>query len=124
MTLRSLILVALGGGVGSAFRYLTTWAAAKYLHGVFPLATLAVNLVGCFIIGLLLGAFEHQQWSHPDLKFLLVTGFCGGYTTFSAFAAENLSLLQSGNTGTAFLYIAASVTVGLAATLGGFMLTK
>jgi len=121
---RAIILVGIGGGLGSIFRYLTTVVVNKYFQSSFPLATLAANILGCLIIGLLLGFFERHQFTNPDLKFLFVTGFCGGYTTFSAFAAENVNLFQSGNTLTAFLYIAASVLVSLFAVWIGLSLTK
>jgi len=80
--------------------------------------------LGCLLIGILLGLFERQQLSNPDLKFLFITGFCGGYTTFSAFASENINLFQSSNSLIAFLYIAVSVLVGLLAVWLGLMLTK
>jgi len=122
--LRSIILVGVGGGLGSVFRYLTAVGINKYFQSVFPWATFVANVLGCLIIGLLLGLFERHQLTSPDLKYLFVTGFCGGYTTFSAFAAENMNLFQSGNTLTSFLYIAASVLIGLFAVWVGLILTK
>lgn len=121
---RAIILVGIGGGIGSIFRYLTSVYAAKYFQTAFPLGTFAVNIIGCLIVGLLLGLFERQQLTNPDLKFLFITGFCGGYTTFSAFASENINLFQSGRSLTAFLYIAASVIVSLFAVWTGLSLTK
>lgn len=119
---RTIILIGLGGGLGSIFRYLTTVVVSKYFQSTFPLATFTANVLGCLIIGLLLGLFERQQLSNPDLKFLFITGFCGGYTTFSTFASENINLLQSGNPLTAFLYIAISVFVSLFAVWLGLTL--
>src|SRR5690625_7004236 len=110
---RVIILVGLGGGLGSIFRYLTSVVVTKYFQTTFPLATFTANILGCLIIGVLLGLFERQQLTNPDLKFLFITGFCGGYTTFSAFASENINLFQSGNPLTAFLYIASSIFVSL-----------
>ncbi len=121
---RTIILVGIGGGIGSIFRYLTSVLMARYFHGIFPLATFTVNVLGCFIVGVLLGLFERQQLASPDLKFFLITGFCGGYTTFSAFASENISLFQSGNTLIAFSYIAASVLISLFAVWLGLILVK
>ncbi|WP_018479597.1 fluoride efflux transporter CrcB [Pontibacter roseus] len=121
---REIILVGIGGGIGSALRYLTSALVAKHVQAVFPLGTFAVNVVGCLAIGLLLGLFERQAWANPDVRFFLVTGFCGGYTTFSAFAAENVNLLQSGHSFTAFLYIAASILVSLFAVWVGLALTR
>ncbi len=121
---RAIILVGLGGALGSIFRYLTAVVVNKYFQTTFPWATFAANILGCLIIGILLGLFERHQLTNTDLKFLLITGFCGGYTTFSTFAAENMSLFQSSNTGTAFLYIAASLLVSLFAVYLGLTLTK
>ena len=122
--IRAVILVGLGGGIGSIFRYLTSVVADKYFHAAFPLATFIANILGCLIIGLFLGFFERHQMTNPDLKYLFVTGFCGGYTTFSTFAAENVSLFHSENSLTAFAYIAASVLAGLLAVWIGMAITR
>ena len=116
--------MGVGGGLGSIFRYLTAVVVNKYFQPTFPWATFVANILGCLIIGMLLGLFERYQLTNPDLKYLFVTGFCGGYTTFSAFASENMNLFQSGNTMTAFLYIAASILVGLFAVWLGLIITK
>lgn len=121
---RAIILVGIGGGLGSIFRYLTSVFTAKYFQTSFPLGTFAVNIIGCLIVGILLGLFERQQLTSPDLKFLFITGFCGGYTTFSAFASENISLFQSGNSLTAFVYIATSVIISLFTVWLGLSLSK
>ena len=122
--LRTIIWVGIGGGIGSILRYLTIVFVNKYFQTSFPWGTFAVNILGCLVVGLLLGCFERYQLTNPDLKYLFVTGFCGGYTTFSAFAAENVNLFQSDNSLTAFAYIAASVLLGLFAVWIGLMLTK
>lgn len=121
---RTLLLIGLGGGIGSIFRYLTAVLVTKYFQTAFPWATFTANILGCLIIGLLLGYFEKQELAYPDLKFLFITGFCGGYTTFSTFASENVNLLQSGNTFMAFIYIASSVIISLFAVWIGLSLTK
>lgn len=121
--LKPLLLIGLGGGIGSMLRYLTSVLANKYFPSIFPWGTFIVNILGCFLIGLLLGFFERNAMANPGLKFFFITGFCGGYTTFSAFAAENMVLFQSGNLLPAFLYIAASVIIGLAAVWLGLFLT-
>lgn len=121
---KSLLLVGFGGGIGSIFRYLTTFYLAKYFPSKFPLGTFAVNLLGCFLIGLLAGYFEKNNLVNSDMKFLFVTGFCGGYTTFSAFGYENLNLFQSNNTLLAFSYIGASLIFGLLAVWLGLFLAK
>lgn len=121
---RAIILVGIGGGLGSILRYITTLIANKYFPGAFPAGTFAVNIIGCLLLGMLLGLFLIKEQSSTDLKYFLVTGFCGGYTTFSAFASENINLFQSGNSFTALLYIAASVILSLLAVWGGLSLIK
>src|SRR5690554_447943 len=93
--IKTLILVGLGGGVGSVLRYLASLLANRYFPTIFPLATFTVNVIGCFLIGLILGLLERQHLPNPDMRFLFVIGFCGGFTTFSAFALENIFLMQN-----------------------------
>jgi CrcB protein len=121
---RAIILVALGGGFGSVLRYLTTLFISRYFQAAYPLGTFAVNITGCLIVGMSLGLFERQQLASPDLKLLFITGFCGGYTTFSAFSAENIGLFQSGRSLAAFLYIVSSITIGMLAVWLGIIITK
>ncbi|MDR1407689.1 MAG: fluoride efflux transporter CrcB [Tannerella sp.] len=112
--IRTLLLIGFGGGAGSILRYLTSVVTNKYFHGAFPLGTFIVNVAGCFVIGWLAGLFGRQP-GYSDLRALFITGFCGGYTTFSTFSAENAQLFQSGNGSLAVVYIIASVLAGLAA---------
>ena len=121
--IKQLLLVGLGGGIGSIFRYLTSVYTAKYYANTFPLATFLTNGLGCFIIGLLIGYFAKTNIDN-NLKLLFITGFCGGYTTFSTFAAENISLLQNQNYLTLIAYTLASVLVGFLAVGLGLILTK
>jgi|SRR5690554_931389 len=122
--LKTLLIVGLGGGIGSAFRYLTFVWTDKYVQTSFPWATFLVNVIGCLIIGILIGLFTKHQVENSTLKLLFVTGFCGGFTTFSAFALENIKLFQSGNSLLALLYIALSVILGVLAVWTGMMITK
>jgi CrcB protein len=122
--IRTLVIIALGGGIGSIFRYLTSVMVQKYYASIFPLATLITNVLGCFLIGLIVGLLERNQLTNSDLKWFLITGFCGGYTTFSAFGYENISLMQSNNSGLAFVYIGVSIITGLFAVWIGLFLTK
>lgn len=121
--IKTILLVGIGGAVGSIFRYLTNiWVARSFLH-VFPLATLLVNIIGCLLIGFLVGLFDKQQASSRELQYLLITGFCGGFTTFSAFSFENVLLLQS-HTFLALFYIIASILLGIGAVWFGLYISK
>ncbi len=122
--LKTLLIVGLGGGIGSVFRYLTSVWTQKLAQSAFPWATFIVNVLGCLIIGILVGFFTKQQIENSDLKLLFVTGFCGGFTTFSAFALENIKLFQTENSLLALLYIALSVILGVFAVWTGMMITK
>ena len=115
---KEVLLVATGGAVGSAMRYLVGKVAGQLFTGSFPLGTFIANIVGCFVIGVLTGLVSSNVVS-PQMKLLLVTGFCGGFTTFSSFANESISLMSGGQIALAILYIALSVAIGLFATFVG-----
>lgn len=121
---KQLIMVGIGGGVGSIFRFLVSTITSKYVHGTFPLATFIVNLSGCFLIGLLVGLLGQHSQANMHLKLLLVTGFCGGFTTFSAFANENLQLIQQSQSILALVYTIASVVLGILFVWLGMWITK
>ena len=110
---KTLFLIGIGGAIGSILRYLTSILVERFYSSIFPLATLSVNVLGCLLIGIIMGLLEKKQLADSSIKWLFVTGFCGGYTTFSTFGFDNVSLLQNQHSGLAFLYIATSVIVGL-----------
>ena len=112
------LLIALGGGAGSLLRYLVGGAVQRMSDSGFPVGTMVVNVSGCFIIGVLVRQFLNMQLS-PELRALLIVGFCGGFTTFSTFSAETLGLIEGGEYGRAAGYVVLSVTLCLAATLAG-----
>lgn len=118
--LRQLLLVALGGALGSAMRYLTAILLARHYTGSIPLATLVVNVLGCFLIGLLIGLYSETTY----LRLLFITGFCGGFTTFSTFTAESYVMFREGAYGLALLYIAGSVLIGLLALWVGLYVSR
>ncbi len=122
--IKNILLVGLGGGVGSITRYLFYKWFAENLPYSFPWGTFLINLTGCFLIGLLYAVSEKTTLLSPQSRLLLITGLCGGFTTFSAFAFENLTLLRSGDNLYFLLYSIGSVVLGIAAVFAGIALIK
>ncbi len=120
--IKTILVVGAGRFLGGAGRYLVSWA----LRGIkgFPWATLAVNLGGCFLIGLLWGAFSKNRTAGGNWALFLTVGFCGGFTTFSTFSKEALVMLQSGNLWGFLGYLAVSVVVGIALVALGYFLVR
>ena len=121
--MKSFLLVFLGGGLGSGLRYLVTIAMKQYSK-VLPFGTFAVNMIGCLLIGLVLGYAQKENTLTSNQTLLLATGFCGGFTTFSAFANENLELIKNGEIFNFSIYAITSILVGILAVLAGFYLTN
>lgn len=122
--MKQVLFVGLGGAAGSMLRYLTSVVTLKYYSASFPLATLVVNVVGCFLAGLIFGSITQETADAQNLKVLLLTGFCGGFTTFSAFALENVRLINSGNLSTAIVYTVVSLVAGLLAAWLGLSVVR
>lgn len=122
--IKNLILIALGGGLGSMLRYLANINIGKIWPFKLYYATFLVNIIGCLIIGLIIGYLQKNDTNNESLKLLLITGFCGGFTTFSTFGLENFNLLQSQNYITSLIYIAASIIIGIAFVGVGIYLSK
>src|ERR1051325_10409412 len=108
--MRDVLLVGAGGFLGASLRYAVSLGLLRW-SGTFPTATLAINVAGCLLIGLLMPAVEGR----PPWLLFLVPGILGGFTTFSAFGHETWKLVQNGTPALAAVYVAASVTLGLGA---------
>jgi len=117
--MQKLIFVFLGGGLGSVLRYVCSLYFSKSTF-VFPVATFIVNMIGSLLIGLILGYLLAVETKQDLWKVFLVTGLCGGFTTFSAFSNESIQLFKTNHTDIAFLYIISSIILGLAFTYLGY----
>lgn len=123
--MNQLMLVALGGAIGSVARFKLSGLVLRYsLDWRFPFPTFTVNIIGCLIIGILAGLASRQGFISADMRVLLFTGLVGGFTTFSAFGLETMVLLREGHIGIAAAYVVASIVVGLAVMWLGFELAK
>jgi fluoride exporter len=122
--IKTLLLVGTGGFLGSVSRFLASRLIQSNLPSAFPFGTFFVNITGCLLIGLIYGFSDRSSLLTPGWKMFLAAGFCGGFTTFSTFANENLALLRDGNFFHFALYTGLSVFLGIAATFFGVLITK
>jgi CrcB protein len=116
--------VAIGGAVGSGARYALTLLVQSRSDSTFPIATLLINISGSVFLGFLMRYGLEGTSVSPEVRLLLTTGFCGGYTTFSTFSYETARLLEDGEWSRGATYIAASVVVSLIGTFVGFALAR
>jgi CrcB protein len=119
-----ILLVGTGGFIGSVARFLGARYITENFLSSFPFGTMTVNIIGCFLIGIFYGMSERGSLMSEEWRIFLTVGFCGGFTTFSSFASENLTLLRDGAFVYFLLYTGLSVFLGLAATFLGNALTK
>ncbi|MBS1530598.1 MAG: fluoride efflux transporter CrcB [Bacteroidetes bacterium] len=122
--LKTIIYVAIGSALGGVARFLMQQFVQKRFESTFPYGTLSVNLLGCFVIGVVAGLADKGNILSPNARIFLAVGICGGFTTFSSFVNENYSMLRDGELLNTFVYIAASVVIGLLATGAGILLIK
>ncbi|MGM5631173.1 fluoride efflux transporter CrcB [Apibacter raozihei] len=120
--IKNILVVGTGGAMGTILRYLISVYTSKHYSGDFPIATFFINITGCMLIGLFVGLAERNQLMNGEMRLFLITGFCGGYTTFSTFSLENQQLMQQGNQFILYAYLLSSIIVGIAAVyIGGYL---
>jgi fluoride exporter len=122
--MRPLLFVGIGGGIGSILRYVISVFAGRHIPIVFPLGTFLVNVSGCFLIGMFYSLATKQTGFTPEWRLFLITGICGGYTTFSTFSYDGMVLLKQGAGFSFLFYMIGSVVLGLLATFAGMALFK
>jgi len=120
--LKNIILIFIGGGLGSVFRFLIS--KIDTFENSFPYGTLFVNILGSFILGLIMGSYLKNTNINPNYIIFFGTGFRGGFTTFSTFSDQSLRLLNSGNIFIFFLFISLSLLLGIFAVYLGYFLSK
>ena len=120
-----ILLVGLGGGLGAIIRYLVGEFVARRWSGLsFPVATMSVNILGCLLLGILVGVVEASDRISAETRVFLFIGLLGGFTTFSSFGAETFSLLTDGRTALAVLNVIVQVVVGVLAVWAGVVLAR
>ena len=120
----NLLLIAIGGAVGSVARYLLTTLVLRTYGTLFPLGTFIVNLVGCVVFGAIAGAAQHRFALSPEARAFLLVGVLGGFTTFSAYAFESVALLRDGQFLAAAANIVGQVVAGLAGLWSAYLLMQ
>lgn len=122
--MKQILLVGIGGFIGSVLRYFVQGLNFNFHFLSIPLGTLLVNIAGSFIIGLLIGFSAKGDWLSYEMRLLLMVGFCGGFTTFSSFTAENFTLMQNGQFMSVLIYTGVSVITGFSAVYLGHITSK
>ena len=119
-----MLLAGAGGFIGTCCRFLTNRLYLTYFQTSLPVATFTVNILGCLIVGLILGLLNKAGLVSPNMNAFLVVGFCGGFTTFSTFSYESFTLGANGEIFTSLLYIVFSIVLGLIAVWLGLMIAR
>ncbi len=121
--IKDILLVGAGSCLGGIARYIISQIMRTMSSG-FPWGTFTVNILGCLLIGMLWGWSSRYTNISSWLNLFFITGFCGGFTTFSTFSRESLVLIQSNNYTTFLLYVIGSVSIGIIAVLAGLVISK
>ncbi len=124
LIMRPLLFVGIGGGIGSILRYVVSVFVGKHVPLVFPLGTFLVNCSGCFLIGIFYSLAAKYTGLNAEWRLFLITGICGGYTTFSTYSFDGLILLRQGSGLYFMIYMIGSVVLGLLATFAGAALFR
>ncbi|MTI16425.1 fluoride efflux transporter CrcB [Rhodobacteraceae bacterium RKSG542] len=122
--MKHLLLVALGGGMGAACRHMISLAYLRYLGPAFPWGTITVNILGSLIMGIFVEVLAQKLNGSNELRFLIATGFLGGFTTFSSFSLDVAVLWERGEPWLAFIYVTASVVLSIGALFCGLAATR
>jgi len=122
--IKNILLIGAGGFIGSVARFFLSGLNLRIEFFAIPVGTLLVNVTGCLVIGLLTGIADKTALLDSSWRMFLMVGLCGGFTTFSTFAGENLMLLHNGQFGPLLAYTALSVILGFAAVFFGYVITN
>jgi fluoride exporter len=122
--IRTLLIVGSGGFIGTVLRYLVQVYAGKIMNSTFPLGTLLVNIAGSFLIGVIYAFAEKGNLMNSEWRIFLAVGICGGFTTFSTFAMDNLNLMKDNSLLQLMLYTGGSLFLGIMAVYLGIILTR
>jgi fluoride exporter len=121
--MKIILAIGLGSSIGGMLRYVLAESIQQKQQSTLPFGTFTINVIGCFLIGIVFGIFDRGNLSQ-EWRLFLATGLLGGFTTFSAFSMESVNLLRDGQYWSVIIYVAGSVIIGLLATFAGISITK
>ncbi|MET4081296.1 CrcB protein [Pedobacter sp. UYP30] len=122
--MKIILIIFFGGGLGSVLRFIVNRWVVGFVNSAFPYGTFIVNITGCFLIGFFVFYTERFGANALNWRLFLITGFCGGYTTFSSFSFENVQLMSDHQIFTMLLYTFASIALGFLAAYGGILAAR
>lgn len=123
MNMKLILIIGIGGFIGTIFRYIISIGIQNKFLSSYPFGTFTVNIIGCFLIGIIYALSDRGNIS-VEWRLFIATGILGGFTTFSSFSNETVSMLRDAQYGFALLYVLSSVTIGILATFAGIFLIK